>query len=258
MPNMDPAHPALSAPDMAAPQPLGPEAPGWPRRHDGWTAPKQRLFLTTLAETGIVYRAAAAAGMSHQSAYALRRRSPAFAAAWSAAVRLAIPVIADIAHRRAIEGQEVEVWYKGECVGTRHHYDNRLLMHMLTHMGKTAMTEDARAAYRDFDGCLDRLADDSDARTAATVSAPAVPPEPEPDPDILPATAPATAQAEMSLKALARLAALRSADPLAPATGPVTGPATGDEDPAPIAASRHFRRAARATATRSEKRLRTG
>jgi hypothetical protein len=57
--------------------------PGRTRR-DGWTAERQQAFIAALARTGGVGRAAAAAGMSRESAYRLRRREGAesFAAAW--------------------------------------------------------------------------------------------------------------------------------------------------------------------------------
>ena len=53
-------------------------------RRDGWTAERQLRFLDVLARTGSVTRAAAAAGMSRESAYRLRNRASAvsFAAAW--------------------------------------------------------------------------------------------------------------------------------------------------------------------------------
>ena len=53
-------------------------------RRDGWTPGRQLAFLDTLARTRCVTRAAAAAGMSRESAYRLRRRPSAalFAAAW--------------------------------------------------------------------------------------------------------------------------------------------------------------------------------
>jgi hypothetical protein len=53
-------------------------------RRDGWTVGRQRAFIAALARTRCVGRAAAAAGMSRESAYRLRRRKGAesFAAAW--------------------------------------------------------------------------------------------------------------------------------------------------------------------------------
>ena len=52
-----------------------PRAPG-PRqiRSDGWTGVRQLLFLQALAGTRRIGAAAAAAGMSRESAYRLRRR----------------------------------------------------------------------------------------------------------------------------------------------------------------------------------------
>lgn len=55
-----------------------------PIRHDGWSAERQLTFLKALARTSSVTRAAAAAGMSRESAYRLRARAAGalFAAAW--------------------------------------------------------------------------------------------------------------------------------------------------------------------------------
>ena len=54
-----------------------------PVRRDGWTAERQLAFLRALARTRSVSRAAAAAGMSRESAYRLRTRpAGALFAAW--------------------------------------------------------------------------------------------------------------------------------------------------------------------------------
>ena len=45
-------------------------------RFDGWTPARQLRFLEFLARTRSVTRAAAAAGMSRESAYRLRKRDP--------------------------------------------------------------------------------------------------------------------------------------------------------------------------------------
>lgn len=57
-------------------------------RRDGWTPARQLRFLDALARTRSVTRAAAAAGMSRESAYRLRSRpsSGLFAAAWDRAL----------------------------------------------------------------------------------------------------------------------------------------------------------------------------
>ena len=58
-----------------APTPAIPFAPVPVRpRRDGWTVDKQRRFIAILAESGIVRRAAAAVGMSEESAHRLARR----------------------------------------------------------------------------------------------------------------------------------------------------------------------------------------
>lgn len=63
---------------------MDPQPPPQRFRRDGWTPARQLAFLDALGRTGSVTGAAAAAGMSRESAYRLRRReaSRLFAAAW--------------------------------------------------------------------------------------------------------------------------------------------------------------------------------
>jgi len=56
------------------------------RRVHEWTETKAVTFIVTLAAAESVTLAARAAGISRRSAYALKARDPAFAAAWMAAV----------------------------------------------------------------------------------------------------------------------------------------------------------------------------
>lgn len=78
-------------------------------RHDGWTQDKQVTFIMALHRTGNVSRAAAAAGMSRESAYRLRARPTAneFAAAWDRALSCA-PATAGT--QTAAEGQRLRRW----------------------------------------------------------------------------------------------------------------------------------------------------
>ena len=71
---MQPAKPRFACPE--------------PCRRDGWTPARQLAFLDILARTRSVTRAAAAAGMSRESAYRLRNRDPngLFAFAWKRAM----------------------------------------------------------------------------------------------------------------------------------------------------------------------------
>lgn len=54
-----------------------------------WSGEKAVTFIVTLAASANVTLAAARAGMSRKSAYALKSRDPAFAAAWTMAARTA-------------------------------------------------------------------------------------------------------------------------------------------------------------------------
>lgn len=60
--------------------------PRRPRRAHEWSAAKAVTFIVTLAASQSVTLAARAAGMSRKSAYALKARDSAFAAAWAAAL----------------------------------------------------------------------------------------------------------------------------------------------------------------------------
>lgn len=103
------------------------------RRHDGWTAERQRGFIEHLADLGSVRAAANAVGMSPESAYQLRRQPGAdqFRKAWAAALDLGIARIEDVAMDRALNGVEVPVYAYGQIIGTRTVYNDRLLMFML-------------------------------------------------------------------------------------------------------------------------------
>jgi hypothetical protein len=61
--------------------------PRRPRRLGEWTPDKAVTFIVSLAARRSVTLAARAAGMSRKSAYALKARDPAFAAAWTAAAK---------------------------------------------------------------------------------------------------------------------------------------------------------------------------
>lgn len=58
-------------------------------RRDGWTSPRRRQFLESLAAGDDVRRACAGVGLSRRAAYYLRYREPAFAQAWDAAQQAA-------------------------------------------------------------------------------------------------------------------------------------------------------------------------
>ncbi|MEP7130373.1 MAG: hypothetical protein ABI770_04515 [Sphingomicrobium sp.] len=77
-----------------------------PIRRDGWTAERQLRFLDALAETRSIGKAAAAAGMSRESAYRLRprREGALFAALWGRALAFE-PIPAEVHIEALTNGQ---------------------------------------------------------------------------------------------------------------------------------------------------------
>jgi len=104
-------------------------------RHDGWTAERQRAFIAALAETGSVTHAAHRVNMAKEGAYQMRLKPGAdsFRAAWAAALDHGVQSLADIAIDRARDGVPVPIFHKGEQVGERRWYNDRLLMFVLKH-----------------------------------------------------------------------------------------------------------------------------
>jgi hypothetical protein len=139
-------------------------------RHDGWTQDKQTQFIAALADYGIVRCAAEKVGMGAASAYRLRQCEGAesFAAAWDAALKIGMAQLSDIAMDRAIHGVAIPHFYKGEQVGERRWFDNRLLMFML----RQTQTRRYGRNAADFDFADEVLAAERarEERTAATLA----------------------------------------------------------------------------------------
>ena len=111
----------------------------WPcRASNGWTAARQRGFISALCELGLVGAAADAVGMSRQSAYRLRARAAArgaadavgagFVAAWDAAIDQGETEALSLALDRAVNGVAEPYFYGGRQRGVRRRYNNRLLL----------------------------------------------------------------------------------------------------------------------------------
>jgi hypothetical protein len=141
-------------------------------RHDGWTAERQRIFLTALAETGCISEACKAAGVSASSAYRLRHRADAdaFARAWDDALLASVSRLAALAFERATHGSIREVWKDGVLVAESREPSERLLMFLLQHLRtewfrpKTALsTSPSSGAWRRFNAALEELADNGEA-----------------------------------------------------------------------------------------------
>jgi hypothetical protein len=127
--------PVTITPDMLEGAPDFAPAPRGAARYDGWTPERQRAFVKALAETGCVTRACAWIGMSTVGAYLLRKGAgaEAFAKAWDDALAVGTERLADIAYERAVYGVPVPVFHKGEQVGEKRWYNDRLLMWVMRH-----------------------------------------------------------------------------------------------------------------------------
>lgn len=73
-------------------------------RKDGWTKMRRKRFLDSLASTCNVRIAIEAAGLAPSSAYALRRRDPAFAALWKEALTIGYERLEETLLQCALEG----------------------------------------------------------------------------------------------------------------------------------------------------------
>lgn len=132
-------------------------------RADRWTQVKMALFLRELGASHSVSAAAKAVGMSRQSAYALRARlkGEPFDIAWETAFQHGYDALHQAALERALHGIEQQVWFKGEVVGTRRHFDERLtcfLLAMRNNQGAQQLSR-YRAAADYWSERWDRLLD---------------------------------------------------------------------------------------------------
>lgn len=140
------------------------------KRLAGWSAERQRVFLVNLAETGSVHLASAAARLTARSAYRLRARSPAFAAAWDTADQLAVGRLSALAFDRAINGRTEQVWQEGVLVAEKRLPSDRLLMWLLARLDprrfaapwelrKDGAADPQAEARESFPALLDALSD---------------------------------------------------------------------------------------------------
>lgn len=83
------------------------------------TPARRRKFLDALSETGDVSAAAKAAGLSRGEALRLREEDESFRSVWDDANESAVDALEAEARRRALEGDEEDIYYRGEVVGTK-------------------------------------------------------------------------------------------------------------------------------------------
>ena len=171
LPPAAPEEPGDAAEPPVAPIPFdGVELDDSRKRWAGWSTERQRLFLSNLAETGSVHLASAAARLTARSAYSLRARSPAFAAAWDTADQLAVGRLSAIAFDRAINGRTEQVWQEGTLVAEKRLPSDRLLMWLLARLDprrfaapwelrKDGAADPQTEARESFPALLDALSD---------------------------------------------------------------------------------------------------
>jgi hypothetical protein len=80
------------------------------------TKARQERFLKSLADTGNVTTAVAAAGTSRTRVYEFRKVDPAFAARWEEAEEIAADALEAEARRRAVEGIQLPLVSAGKLV----------------------------------------------------------------------------------------------------------------------------------------------
>jgi hypothetical protein len=140
--NHSPPHPAASVIADAASFNLNDDISSlqhMPRaRHNGWNRDKMARFIEFLAETGSVSHAADMVGMSRHSAYRLRSRmiGQPFDVAWEGALEFGIQQLAHQLLDRSLNGVPMPVFYKGEIVGERRVFNERVSLMIIQNMDK--------------------------------------------------------------------------------------------------------------------------
>jgi len=95
------------------------------------TEMKKRKFLEAFAELGNRREACKKAGIGKTTPSIWARKDQQFLEEWETARKMATHVLEEEAHRRAVEGWEEPVFYKGEQVGTVRKYSDTLLIFLL-------------------------------------------------------------------------------------------------------------------------------
>lgn len=121
-------------------------------RHDGWTPERQRSFIEALAATACVEDSARAVGMTPKSAHRLRARADAvaFRDAWDVALDFAVGALQAAIFSRAVHGEPVPHYYKGELIGEHRRYNDQLAMFVMRHYGLDGEEGPRRRSKRFF------------------------------------------------------------------------------------------------------------
>lgn len=126
-----------------------------------WTGDRMADFILELAATQCVATAARSVGMSRQSAYRLRARQVGgdFDMAWTIALEQCFQHLYSAALARAVNGIEVPVYQRGELIGSRRHFDERLTCYLLTRgsLRHSSLSRERREATDRWKGNFEEL-----------------------------------------------------------------------------------------------------
>jgi hypothetical protein len=132
-------------------------------RHDGWTRDRQRRFVESLAQSGVVIQACDDVGLSRQSAYYFRQTANgrAFAALWDEARKIARRALLDNLISNAVTGETLNIREDGFVVAATRRKSPLRLVRMIERIRSETMLGHPRAmaASRDFQTCLEMLED---------------------------------------------------------------------------------------------------
>lgn len=92
---------------------------------------KEILFLDLLSEGLSVCEACERADLPRRSVYNRRRDDPTFRQQWDESLRMAADTLEAEADRRGRDGWSEDVYYRGQVVGQRRRYSDRMLMFRL-------------------------------------------------------------------------------------------------------------------------------
>ncbi len=99
--------------------------------HTDRTAKKKQAFLAALAETANVLKSSEIAKIARRTAYDWKSADSEFADAWERALDIGTDALEDEAVRRAVEGIDEPVFYRGKSCGVVRKYSDTLLIFLL-------------------------------------------------------------------------------------------------------------------------------
>jgi hypothetical protein len=126
-------------------------------RRREWTKAREEAFLTTLADTCNVTRAAAAAGLSSTSAYNRRKSHAAFRAGWAEAIAAAYQQLELVLLDRALNGTEKVVVRRDGSEERMRDYSNTVALTLLRMHRDSAVEAIEQPAEQDIEEVRERL-----------------------------------------------------------------------------------------------------